>query len=394
MESDSIKFQELQTPCFILDEDKLETNIKDFHRVLSEYFDDSIIGYSFKTNSVPRVLQIVKNLGCFAEVVSDDEFKLAKKIGFQPDKIIFNGPVKDKDTFFEALNNGTLINIDSNREIEWLKDNTDKVDVGIRVNFDLERQLPGQTSTGEYGGRFGFCYENGELHKAIKTLLDNGDNIKRLHMHVSNASKSVEVYRCLAEMACKIISEEKLNVSQIDFGGGYFGGDDGGKKYEDYVSAIYDVLKNHNQEQCVIIVEPGASVIATCFSYRTRVVDVKDTTYGRFVITDGTRLHIDPFMVRERYNYSTSRGNDTSKIRQCICGYSCMEKDRMMYVDESEFQLGDTIEYQIVGSYTVSFNPLFILYLPRIYSKIQDDYVVIRDKWDVDEYIQKSRWEF
>ena len=361
---------------------------------MDEYFNEAIIGYSFKTNSVPRVLQIVKELGCYAEVVSGDEFKLAQKIGFPLDKIIFNGPVKDKDTFLEALSNGTLINIDSNREIEWLKNYNDKVDVGIRVNFDLERQLPGQTSTREYGGRFGFCYENGELHKAITALQNNGISINRLHMHVSNASKSIDVYRCLAEMACKIITEENLSVLHIDFGGGYFGGDDGGKKYEAYVSAIHDVLNKHNQEKCGVIVEPGASVIATCFSYLTRVIDAKETTYGRFVITDGTRLHIDPFMVRDNYSYIITRENKSSEIRQCICGYSCMEKDRMMYVDEPELKPGDEIEYNIVGSYTLCFNPLFIMYFPRIYSKIHDEYEIIREKWDVDEFIQKSRWEF
>ena len=40
-------------------------------------------------------------------------------------------------------------------------------------------------------------------------------------MHVSNATKSVEVYQCLAKMACKIIDEEKLDVTCIDFGGGF-----------------------------------------------------------------------------------------------------------------------------------------------------------------------------
>ena len=92
----------------------------DFYRVLNEHFNNAMIGYSFKTNSVPRVLELVKELGCFAEVVSDDEFKLARKIGFQIDKIIFNGPIKDKDTFMEALSKGALINIDSNREIECM----------------------------------------------------------------------------------------------------------------------------------------------------------------------------------------------------------------------------------------------------------------------------------
>lgn len=229
MENKIINQSELQTPCFIFDEARFIKNIKNFNSVLRRYFRTSKIGYSFKTNSLPRLLQLVKENGCFAEVVSDDEYHLAEKIGFLRNRIIFNGPVKEKKTFINALEGGSLINIDSKREIEWLLELGYPVKIGIRVNFDLENKLPGQTSTGIQGGRFGFCYENGELHEAIEKLRTAGIDIERLHMHISNATKSTVVYEILTEMACKIIEEEKLNISYIDYGGGYYGGGDNGE---------------------------------------------------------------------------------------------------------------------------------------------------------------------
>lgn len=36
------------------------------------------------------------------------------------------------------------------------------------------------------------------------------------------------------------------------------------------------------------------AVIGAPISYVTTVVDVKDTEYNRFVVTDGTRTSIDP----------------------------------------------------------------------------------------------------
>lgn len=393
--AEMVKMNELKTPCFVFEEAEFVRNLLDFKRVLNQHFEKAILGYSFKTNSFPRLLNLVKQNGCMAEVVSDDEYNLAKAIGFSPNSIIFNGPVKEKKIFLDALENGSLVNIDSQREIDWLCEYNKTVDVGIRVNIDLEKILPGHTSTKEMGGRFGFCYENGQLHEAICHLKNSKTNICRLHMHVSNASKSEDVYKVLAEVACHIIDEEKLDISYVDFGGGYFGGGDNGKSYEKYVDVIQDSLKKFGKEKIGIIVEPGASVVATAFSYLTKIIDIKTTTYGNFVITDGTRLHIDPFFNKEKYIYSLlSKGNNES-CKQTICGYTCMEKDRIMTICDSRLQVDDWIEYKIVGSYTMCFNPLFISYLPRVYSKISDDcYVMARDKWSVNEYIQKCRWEF
>ncbi len=389
---------ELQTPCFIFDEYEFANNINNFKKVLLEYFNSSIIGYSFKTNSLPRLLYLVKELGCFAEVVSDDEYQLAEKIGFPQNHIIFNGPVKGKKMFHHALKGGSLINIDSKREIDWLLEQygTRPIDVGIRVNFDLESMLPGQTSTGNKGGRFGFCYENGELQTAFNRLRCNKNiHITRLHMHVSNASKSVEVYEYLAKMACKIIENERLDISCIDFGGGYFGGGDNGEYYESYISKIYKVLKESNNEKISVIVEPGASVVATAFSYLATVIDNKETTYGKFIVTDGTRLHIDPFMVKSNYSYDLFPKRNGKSYKQIICGYTCMEKDRIMEINDVLMETGDRIEYKIAGSYSMCFNALFISYLPNVYSKTSSgSYKIVRKKWGIEEYIQGSRWKY
>ena len=386
---------ELNTPCFIINEKEFINNIENFHKELSAKFKNHIIGYSFKTNSLPRLLQIVKEHDCMAEVVSEDEYELAKKIGFDFNYIIYNGPIKTKASFLEAIENGSIVNVDSHRELDWLCEISEKsnVQVGVRVNFDLESRVPGQTSTGSAGGRFGFCYENGELEKAILLINSHNIRISCLHMHVSNASKSVQVYRELAIMACRIIKEQNLNIKFIDFGGGYFGGGDNGEEYRKYVDAFSEILKANGLNDVCVIVEPGASVVATAVSYLTRVIDIKDTTYGRFVFTDGTRLDIDPFMVKSKYVFESTCEKTNSYIKQVICGYTCMEKDRVMTLEDSlEFSCDDLIEYKIVGSYTMGFNNLFINFLPNVYSQIDDEFILVREKWGSDEFVRKNRW--
>lgn len=384
------------TPCFILHEDEFVRNIKNFYEKLGKCFYESVVGYSFKTNSLPRLLQLAKDNGCWAEVVSDDEYCLAEEIGYPKDKIIFNGPVKGKECFIKAIQGKSMINIDSKREIQWLEELKfeEQIDIGIRVNFDLENQLPGSTTTGDIGGRFGFCYENGELHKVIRRLSSiENVRISGLHMHVSNALKTAEVYQKLAAMVCKIVKEEILDLKYVDFGGGYFGGGDNGEYYEKYVQMFKQVLDAEQLGKLKIIVEPGASVVATAFTYLTSVLDKKVTEYGKFVVTDGTRLHIDPFMKKTLHHYKVVTNSDVLEKTQVICGYTCMEKDRFMTINDThELSEGDQIEYCFVGSYTMCFNSLFISYLPRVYAKKEEAYILVRDKWSVKEYLQKNRW--
>lgn len=393
-----IQLEELKTPCFIFDEIVFHKNIEDFQNVLDKYFKKNILSYSFKTNSLPYILAKVRELGCYAETVSDREYQLALKMKYPEDKIVFNGPIKGKKQFIEAFEKNSIINIDSFREIEWLEEMAiggKHRGIGIRVNVDLEALLPHQTSMGEEGGRFGFDEETGCLSNVIKRIKKiEGIDVVGLHMHVSSRTKSQEVYQALTKRACEIVLKEEISLQYLDIGGGFFGGADGGKAYENYVKTIYDVLKSYSLEDIMLIVEPGASVIATAVDYLTKVIDIKETNRNRFVVTNGSRLHVDPFFNKTKYSYSIQAQKKNKCKKQILCGYTCMENDRFMKLqDEIELISGDYVRYHIVGAYTMCFNSLFIEYLPRVYGKKQNTYQILRDLWGVDEYVQKCKME-
>ena len=67
--------------------------------------------------------------------------------------------------------------------------------VGIRINFDVEKKCPGQSQCADEGGRFGFCYENGEFSKVIGILKEKKIKIAGLHLHTSSKSRSLDIYR-------------------------------------------------------------------------------------------------------------------------------------------------------------------------------------------------------
>lgn len=382
---------ELVTPCYIFDENGFVKNIELFKDVLRTFYGEKwIMGYSFKTNYLPYVLNSAKKNECYAEVVSEKEYLLAKRIGFESDKIIYNGPVKTKNTFMDAISNNCILNIDSHREIEWLKDLPleKKSNVGLRVNFDVEKENSGETLMGNEGGRFGFCLENGELYEVIKKIKSYGNiDIRYLHMHISSKSKSVNIYRSLTKKACQIIKDASLNISYIDIGGGFFGGGDDGSSYRKYISAIKDEMTKYGLGEVGLIVEPGASLIASCMSYLTEVVDIKDTINNHFVVVDGSRLHIDPFFARNNYSHVLFSNYKDVCNEQTLVGFTCMEKDRLgKLIDERKLDLKDRILFENVGSYTMCMNSDFISSEPRVYAQCGEEYYLIRTEKDMESY--------
>lgn len=285
----------LTTPYYVIKKNKLDSLMYELKSALNANWGNYIIGYSTKTNSFPWIMKYMLQEGCYAEVVSEDEFEYADWQGFGS-KIIYNGPIKSKNSIKKAVEKGAIVNLDSKREIQWLIEENKPYHVGIRVNFNLEKYAPGQTAYAEQGSRFGFCYENGELEKVINEVEESRLVVSGLHFHCNSKTRSVEVYCAIAEICCEIKEKYNLELDYIDIGGGYFGGVDGAPSFNDYFKPVSDILNKHfNKQQTKLIIEPGTCLIAAPINYVTSVIDVKDTSLSRFVVTDGSRTNIDPF---------------------------------------------------------------------------------------------------
>lgn len=380
----------MKTPYYIINEDFIEDELKKLKEALASSWGNYLIGYSYKTNSFPWIIEFFDKHGCYSEVVSDDEFELAKAINAKG--IIYNGIAKSKETFIEALSNKSIVNIDSNYEIEWLKEISDfSCEVGIRVNFDLETRCPGQTQCGEDGERFGFCYENGELKDAIDRIQETGARVVGLHLHKSSKTRMPDIYKAIAEVAVEIVKEYNLDLKYVDIGGGFFGGLSSKPQFKEYFDMVSTILKSTlSPEKTALIVEPGMALIGAGIDYITSVLDVKRTTRNTFIVTDGSRTQIDPLMTKKSYFFDIERGSDVERRvlgRQIISGFTCMEHDRLFELKSAECLLpGDRIVYHKVGAYTMCLSPLFIKWFPDVYVKSGKKTKKVRNRWTVTEF--------
>ena len=65
------------TPYFLVYEQTLQQNIQDIASALDLMWPHASIAYSVKTNALPWILKWMNENGVLAEVVSDDEYRLA-----------------------------------------------------------------------------------------------------------------------------------------------------------------------------------------------------------------------------------------------------------------------------------------------------------------------------
>ena len=216
--------KDIVTPCFILDTGELTRSIRGFQKALGHCFARYAVGYSVKTNSLPYCLGVAKEQGCQAEVVSADEYELALLCGYDHAHIIYNGPMKSRETFLDAVTNGSIVNIETHRELEWLKElPKDKVyGIGLRLNINITQVSPDDADGENDDSRFGFSDETDEFRHALNCIEQMPNVVLAgLHIHRTAHSRSIRFYRNSIRHACEIIGKYGLKLQYIDVGGGY-----------------------------------------------------------------------------------------------------------------------------------------------------------------------------
>lgn len=380
----------IKTPCWIINQDAIATQTLALRRALHAHFEAAEIGFSVKTNSLPAVLRTMHNLGCMAEAVSHDEWHLALLCGFEAKDIIYNGPLKSKDTFIDAITNGAIVNIETKREIEWLRElpRDRHYNVGLRLNINLSRVSGKDAVRQNDNSRFGFSDETDELSNAIDELRAMPHvSLAGLHIHRTTQARRVNYYRHAVRYAAITAQKYNLRLKYLDIGGGFFGTLPGKPEYGDYINAIHSVLDKFNMADIKILVEPGTALIDNAAQFVVEAIDTKkvdDETI--FVTTNGSRFDIDPFFRKKLYICRTIPNDDSIRqliACQTICGCTCIEEDRITKLEnQAEIKVGDHIIFNHVGAYTMTLTPLFIRYFPQIYLHTENGYELVRTQCD------------
>lgn len=385
--------EELKTPYYIFYADEFINNYHDLENTMKSVYENYQIAYSFKTNYTPVVCNIVKNLGGYAEVVSDMEYQLALKIGFLPEHIVYNGPGKG-EMLEHCLLNGGLLNVDNMRELEKVceianKHSNKKIEIGIRVNFDIGNGLH---------SRFGLDIENGDFANALN-IIEKVENlsVRGLHFHISRA-RALESWKNRIIGMLNLVEEYKLdNLQYIDLGSGMYGKLDPELQeqfghtpsFKDYASAVAGEMAKYYSNQVkkpMLITEPGTTIVSKYFHIFMSVLDIKEIRGKYFALLDGSFHNVGEICGLKKVPMRIVSSPKAEQYENVdFVGYTCLEQDVIYSGFEGKLALGDRVEICNVGGYSIVDKPPFIHPDIPIYMILKDNVTCIKREQTLDD---------
>jgi len=114
------------SPLFVFSEREIRRKHRQVHRAFSTRYPNVQFGWSYKTNYLGAICQIMHQEGSIAEVVSEMEYEMARSLGVPGEEIIFNGPYKPLPILERAMAEGAMVNVDHDDEIDDLEKVADK----------------------------------------------------------------------------------------------------------------------------------------------------------------------------------------------------------------------------------------------------------------------------
>jgi diaminopimelate decarboxylase len=383
-EIDAVKVDELTkeygSPLFVFSQRKIEELYFKTYNAFSSRYPNVQFAWSYKTNYLSGICQLMHNLGSLAEVVSEMEYEKAKALKVADEDIIFNGPYKPKEALKRAVQGGAKIHIDHLFEINDLEEIADelnmRIPVAIRVNMF--------TGTYPQWDKFGFNYENSEAYNAVKRIF-NTDKLylTGLHTHIGTFILDANAYSLATTkiMKLKALVEKDFNynIEYIDMGGGF-----ASKSYlkgvyqspevviptvEEYANAITSAIYENNQSETLpklymelgrYLIDEAGYLLSTVTAYK-RFANAKKG----YIMDAGVNL----LYTSQWYNFIVELDKYYAGTAEpsVLNGPLCMNID----VIEDNIALpplnrGSILTFSPVGAYNLSQSMQFIRYRPAV----------------------------
>ena len=276
------------TPAYCYSYKILKENINNFKKSFKSF--SPLICFAIKSNTNVNLIREIKKLGLGADVVSLGELMKALKAGINPSKIVFSGIGKTTNEINFAINKKILlINTESESEILEIeriaKIKNKSVNIGIRLNPNIDAKTLNQISTGKKENKFGVDEKN--FLKLVKyTKKSKNLNLKCLSVHIGSQILDNKPYETMLRALNKIIKKTNHTFEYIDLGGGMGIDYKNNKKnlnLKKYSLSIKKFLKNNKTK---IIFEPGRSIVGNIGILISSIIYIKEGYKKNFIILD------------------------------------------------------------------------------------------------------------
>jgi len=346
---------------------------------LKEAFPESFITHALavKANSMRGVLLEAKNLGLGGECASLQEAKHCLSLGFAPEKVIYDSPVKTPLEVKEAIDLGFHMNLDNEREIGQVRDylaltNISTASIGLRINPVVGGGSISAMSTATKLSKFGLPLMEGTRERLMQVYVDN-PWLNAIHIHVGSQGvpldKFVSANKVLLDFIKDVEARCGNQIKTVDIGGGMSTSytepeEPAGFTFQNYRDYLNKEVPELFSGKYKVITEFGRSMCLKAGTSLTRVEHVKHWVEesNPILLTHlGTnqfpREAYVPHIWRHRYSLYDAMGTKKtgSPIMVDVAGPLCFQGDyQAKDVELPAPEDGDILAIHDTGAYTMS----------------------------------------
>lgn len=353
---------------YLLDSEQYRNNFLELRDTFRKIYPNFNIAYSYKTNYTPKFCKIVNELGGYAEVVSEMELEIALRVGVRPNRIIWNGPIKNPKKLEEFLVAGGTDNIDSVEELEVVKNIAEKhpdktLNLGIRCNYKVNDGVV---------SRFGFDVDS-EGFKNVLAFVTSTPNVHFINFQCHFAKRQIEYWPARAKGMVELIDRLGIIPERIDIGGGLFGKMADSLKaqftneipdYKAYAEAAGRVFAEYFADKDVrpeLLIEPGSAVVGDCMKFVGTVKTIKNVRGKWFATILGSQKNISMTGINPPMEVIAMGGEQNEYENLDMVGFTCIEGDVLYHNYNGKLAHEDAIVISNCGSYSLVMKPPFIL---------------------------------
>ena len=318
------------TPFYIYSQNKIEDTFKKLKRTLN-----AEIFYAVKANSNQAIIKLMATLGAGADVVSVGELERAIVAGVNPKKIIFEGIGKtNKDISFAISKNIRLINVESIDELQRINsiafEQNKIIDIGIRLNPNIDGHTIDKISTGKKTDKFGIDTEKlADIFQVLETT--KNINLIGISCHVGSQLFNINIFSEIFKKMKKnaqLFIDKGHSIKHVDLGGGL------GVTYQQNEKVLKLELVKSEMDKCFknvayqLSFEPGRYLVANAGILVTSIITIKDNGGINFLITDaGMHSLIRPALYQAHHDLEAVDKSDSELIAYTVAGPICESSD-------------------------------------------------------------------
>jgi diaminopimelate decarboxylase len=342
------------TPLYVYDEALLRERCRTIRAAIP--LPGVEILYALKANANAAILRAIREEGLGADAFSLGEVLLAKRCGFPPGLISFNGNNVDDAELRAVADQGVHVCADGLSQLERLARLGVGGSVAVRLNPDVGAGHHDHVITGGPDAKFGIAPD--EIPQALAIARKGSLAIDGIQQHIGSGILDADVF-LLAVDALLDAARGLPDLRYADFGGGIGIPSRPGEKPFDLAAfgpkaaARLEAFRQRVGRAVTFRLEPGRFVVAESGSLLVRVTAIKRTREHVFVGTDSGFNHlIRPILYGAWHPVENLTNPDGAPVVVRVAGNVCESGD-LFAVDRPlpEPREGDLLAIRNAGAY-------------------------------------------